>query len=53
VAIATVGRLDVLASWNYRHLVNRRRRRAFNGVNALQGYRAIEIISPPEVFHVE
>lgn len=50
VAIATVARLDVLTSWNYRHLVNRRRREAFNGVNAIRGYRAIEIISPPEVF---
>jgi hypothetical protein len=30
--------------------VNRRRRVAFNGVNALMGYRPIEIICPPEVF---
>ncbi|MBN2560163.1 MAG: hypothetical protein JXQ75_04460 [Phycisphaerae bacterium] len=49
VAIATVARLDVLVSWNYRHLVNRRRREAFNGVNAITGYRAIDIVSPPEV----
>lgn len=53
VAVATVAELDVLVSWNYRHLVNRRRREAFNGVNAIMGYRAIEIISPPEVFDVE
>lgn len=50
VAVATVAELDVLTSWNYRHLVNRRRRVAFNGVNGLVGYRPIEIISPPEVF---
>jgi predicted nucleic acid-binding protein len=50
VAIATVAGLDAIVSWNYRHLVNRRRREAFNGVNAIQGYRSIEIISPPEVF---
>lgn len=50
VAIATVARLDALVSWNYRHLVNRRRREAFNGVNAILGYDPIEIISPPEVF---
>lgn len=50
VALATRAGLDVLASWNYRHLVNRRRRDAFNGINALRGYKAIEIISPPEVF---
>ena len=49
VAIATVREVDALVSWNYRHLVNRRRREAFNGVNAIVGYRAIEIVSPPEV----
>lgn len=50
VAIVTVGELDALVSWNYRHLVNRRRREAFNGVNAIMGYRPIDIVSPPEVF---
>lgn len=50
VAIATVGQVDALVSWNYRHLVNRRRREAFNGVNAIMGYRSIDIVSPPEVF---
>lgn len=50
VAIATVAQIDALISWNYRHLVNLRRREAFNGVNAILGYRMIEIISPPEVF---
>jgi predicted nucleic acid-binding protein len=50
VAIATVEQLDALVSWNYRHLVNRRRREAFNGVNAIMGYRPIDIVSPPEVF---
>lgn len=52
VAIATVARMDILVSWNYRHLVNRRRREALNGVNAILGYPPIEIISPPEVFDV-
>ena len=50
VAIATVAQLNVIVSWNYRHLVNRRRREAFNGVNAITGYHGIDIISPPEVF---
>ena len=50
VAIATVAQMDALVSWNYRHLVNRRRREAFNGVNAIMGYRSIDIVSPPEVF---
>lgn len=50
VAVATIARVDALVSWNYRHLVNRRRREAFNGVNAIHGYRPIDIVSPPEVF---
>ena len=50
VAIATVADVDALVSWNYRHLVNRRRRAAFNGVNAIRGYGRIDIVSPPEVF---
>jgi hypothetical protein len=50
VAVATVAQLDALVSWNYRHLVNRRRRDAFNGVNAIVGYQPIDIVSPPEVF---
>ena len=50
VAIATVAQLDGLVSWNYRHLVNRRRREAFNGANAIMGFLAIEIIAPPDVF---
>lgn len=50
VAIATVGQVGALVSWNYRHLVNRRRREAFNGVNAIMGYRPVDIVSPPEVF---
>lgn len=52
VAVASVAEMDAIVSWNYRHLVNRRRRDAFNGVNAIMGYNAIEIISPPEVFDV-
>ncbi len=50
VAIATVAKIDAVVSWNYKHLVNRRRRLAFNGVNAIMGYASIDIVSPPEVF---
>ena len=38
VALATLVRADVIASWNFRHLVNPSRIRGFNGVNAMQGY---------------
>lgn len=49
VAVAVVSRQDMLVSWNFRHLVNRRRRAQINEVNILTGYPAIEILAPPEV----
>lgn len=49
VAIAVLSRRDILVSWNFRHLVNRRRRTMVNEVNILTGYPTIEIVAPPEV----
>lgn len=48
VAAATVGRADLLLSWNFRHLVRYDRVRQFNGINALKGYPSIDIRSPLE-----
>jgi hypothetical protein len=42
-------RLYLIVSWNFRHLVNRRRRALVNEVNILAGYPIIEIIAPPEL----
>jgi hypothetical protein len=33
IAIATAARVDVLVSWNFKHIVNLRRIHAFNAVN--------------------
>jgi len=49
VAVATVTRQDILISWNFRHLVNRRRRAIVNSVNISMGMPTIDILSPPEV----
>jgi predicted nucleic acid-binding protein len=49
VAVAVVSRQDMLVSWNFRHLVNRRRRALVNEANVLSGYPTIEILAPPEV----
>lgn len=49
VAVAVVSGQNILVSWNFRHLVNRRRRALINEVNILLGYRTIEILAPPEV----
>lgn len=49
LAIATVAGLDVVLSWNFRHMVNLSRIRGINGVNLLAGYRQIDVRSPREV----
>ncbi len=49
VASATVARCDALLSWNFKHLVNRRRRAAANAVNLAAQMPTIDIISPPEL----
>ena len=52
VAIATVSEMDVLASWNQRHLAKIRRRDLFNSVNRVAGYRKmLEIANPLEVLY--
>jgi predicted nucleic acid-binding protein len=49
VAAAVFLRQDVLLSWNFRHLVNRRRRAQINEVNISRGLPMIEILAPPEI----
>jgi len=50
VAVAVVNELDFLVSWNYRHLVNVRRREAFQHISAMCGYyKPLHIVTPPEV----
>ncbi|NNN06424.1 MAG: PIN domain protein [Elusimicrobia bacterium] len=51
IAVATVERVDVLASWNFKEMVNLDRIRAFNAVNLRMGYPMLEIRSPREVLH--
>jgi predicted nucleic acid-binding protein len=50
VAVAVVHELDILVSWNYRHLVNLKRREAFHYSSAINGYpKPLQIVTPPEV----
>ena len=49
IAIATVIEVDVLVSWNFRHIVNLNRIQQFNSVNLREGYKILEIRSPEEV----
>ena len=49
VAAAVLNRQDILASWNFKHLVNRRRRARINDVNITLSLPMLEILAPPEV----
>jgi hypothetical protein len=53
IAMATLARVDVLVSWNFKHIVNLNRIRQFNAVNLKMGYLPIEIRSPREVIDEE
>lgn len=53
VALATTGRVNVLASWNFKHIVNLGRIWIFNAVNIEEGYGALEIRTPREVLEYE
>ena len=45
IALATINKVDVLASWNFKHIVNLERIKGYNSVNLRQGYSIIEIRS--------
>ena len=49
IAVATVAKVDVLVSWNFKHIVNLARIQGFNAVNLRNGYPMIEIRTPQEV----
>ena len=51
VAVATVAGVEALVSWNFRHLVNLRRKRLFHSVSVRLGYPLIDLVSPEEVLH--
>jgi len=53
IAAATVHGVDVLVSWNFRHIVNYERIRRFNAVNVLMGYPPLDIRTPMEVVREE
>jgi hypothetical protein len=49
IALATVADVDLLVSWNFKHIVRFDKIRLFNAVNLEQGYKALSIHSPREV----
>ena len=49
IAIATINKVDVLASWNFKHIVNLNRIKGYNSVNMKMGYIILEIRNPKEL----
>ena len=53
IAVATINKVDVLASWNFKHIVNLERIKGYNSVNLRLGYSIIEIRSPKDLIKYE
>lgn len=51
IATATTHNVEVLVSWNFKHIVNLDKIRLYNSVNLREGYRTIEIRTPRELLH--
>jgi len=53
IALATIADVDILVSWNFRHIVRYDKIRQFNAVNLQQGYHLLGLYSPREVTSYE
>ncbi|NLE00650.1 MAG: type II toxin-antitoxin system VapC family toxin [Fibrobacter sp.] len=49
IALATAASVDVVVSWNFRHIVNYNKINLFNNANISLGYNPLTIFSPKEV----
>jgi len=53
IATATLNKVDLLVSWNFKHIVNIFRIRGYNSVNLRLGHGTLEIRSPKEIVGYE
>ena len=53
IALSTAADVDVLVSWNFKHIVHYDKIRQFNAVNLRLGYKSLQIFSPREVANYE
>lgn len=51
IATATMQGADIVASWNFKHMVNTDKVKIFNAINKGEGYRTIEIMTPREIIN--
>jgi predicted nucleic acid-binding protein len=53
IAAATIAGVDLIVSWNFKHIVHFQKIKGFNGVNLIKGYQVVDIRSPSEVIDYE
>lgn len=53
IATATIHKVDILVSWNFKHIVNVFRIRGYNSINLRYGYSQLDIRSPKEIVYNE
>lgn len=53
IALATKHNVNILVSWNFKHIVNVVRIVGYNSVNLTEGYKTIDIRSPRELMNYE
>ena len=53
IALATINKIDILVSWNFKHIVNINRIRGYNAINIKNGYAVLEIRSPKDLIDHE
>jgi predicted nucleic acid-binding protein len=51
IAMATIHHVDVIASWNFKEMVNVYKIRQYNAVNLKYGYSMIDIRTPKELIY--
>jgi len=49
IATATVNKIDILTSWNFKHIVNLHKIRLYNAINIQNGFSILEIRTPREL----
>lgn len=52
IAAASVAGVDIVVSWNFRHIVHYEKIGGYQAINIMNGYRAISIYSPREVVDI-
>ena len=53
ISAATISEVDVIVSWNFKHIVNLDKIKQYNSVNLFNGYKFIDIRTPREVLIYE